>query len=118
MANDEFKRAKNNIFVKTSGIILTLLLQEEKWTVSNLSRRSGLSFLHIMNLIKMLEKSGLVATEKGKKFRLVTLTDKGTKIAEKIRELMVVAEEENLDTGSKEGKGNEKKQEEINQKVA
>ncbi|MEM3430989.1 MAG: MarR family transcriptional regulator [Candidatus Micrarchaeia archaeon] len=109
MANDKSKR-KDDLFIKTNGIILNLLLQEERVKISDICKKTGFSFLHVMNIIKKLENLGLLMTRKDKKFRYVALTEKGIKIAEKIKELINFIEEEdlvNLDSDIKRNKKEE-----------
>lgn len=86
-------KSKNNMFIKKPSEILLLLIQEQKWTVSLLSRRMNLSFLATMRILKNLEQEGYIITKKEKKFRYVSLTEKGTRVAEKIKELISVINE-------------------------
>lgn len=81
------------IFVKKSGLVLVSLLQDEKWTISKISKHLGISFLYSTKLLLELEKLGFITTKKEKKFRYVYLTEKGIKTAEKIKELMLLIQE-------------------------
>lgn len=95
---------KSDYIIKNSAKILVSLLQEEKTTVSKLSRNVGISFVYIVKIISMLEGLDFVKTEKIKKFRYVYLTDKGRVVAEKINELKRLVDEEidnNLKIGQK-----------------
>ncbi|MEM3369312.1 MAG: winged helix-turn-helix domain-containing protein [Candidatus Micrarchaeia archaeon] len=87
-----------SIFIKSPGIILATLIQEEKWTVSDLSRKTGLSFVYVMDELKRLERLGLLTTHKEKKFRYVMLTQKGIKVAESIKSLTSIIMEGNFDS--------------------
>ncbi|MEM3543449.1 MAG: MarR family transcriptional regulator [Candidatus Micrarchaeia archaeon] len=108
MTKKEIKR-KYDIFIKTNGIILNLLIQEERVKISDICKKTGFSFLHVMNIVKRLENLGLLTTKKDKKFRYVALTEKGIKIAEKIKELINFIEEDliNLDSDVRENKKTE-----------
>ncbi|MEM4133592.1 MAG: helix-turn-helix domain-containing protein [Candidatus Micrarchaeia archaeon] len=95
MRREENKR-KEDIFIKTNGIILNLLLQEERVKISDICKKTGLSLPHVINIVKRLENLGLLTTKKEKKFKYVALTENGIKIAEKIKEFINFINEEDL----------------------
>ncbi|MCX8202275.1 MAG: hypothetical protein N3G74_00485 [Candidatus Micrarchaeota archaeon] len=80
-------RLKNEYFIKKTSVILLMLLQHEKATISQLSKSSGVSFLYCANKIKEMESAGFVVSAREKKFRFVFLTEKGVRLAEKIKEV-------------------------------
>lgn len=71
------------LFLKEKQVAAITLLKahDTSWHLSKIARDSGSTYVYITKLMSILEKKGLVALEtKGKK-RIVTLTEKGLKLA-------------------------------------
>ena len=96
MAEEERKeKDKNlkNLFFRLKTIsILTLLLQEKKWYISELARESKQTYVHATKIIKILEKNNIVNISKEKKKKIVKLTEKGEKIAKMFEEIIKIVE--------------------------
>ncbi|MEM3422313.1 MAG: helix-turn-helix domain-containing protein [Candidatus Bilamarchaeaceae archaeon] len=78
-----------NEFFRIKPCKIILLLREEKEGekrkyISELARQSGSTYVHATNLIKKLERVGLVKTEKKGREKIVTLTEEGLKVANAI----------------------------------
>ena len=82
--------------------MLTLLLQENKWTLSRLKKETGLSFPYVADLAKQFEHMGVVISTKEKKARVISLTEKGEEIAVKMNEIIAtIYEEKPIETPAK-----------------
>jgi predicted transcriptional regulator len=68
--------------------ILILLLQDKKWSISELARESKQTYVYATKVIRALEKNNIVNISKEKKKKIVKLTEKGEKIAKMIDEMM------------------------------
>ncbi|MDW8033892.1 MAG: winged helix DNA-binding protein [Nitrososphaerota archaeon] len=90
------KEEEDNGLLKSDGLILVSILQGNRNTISDLSKRCRMSYLYTMTIIKKLERKGLIKTRKDNKFRFVSLTEKGAVLAEKIREIISIYKEEKL----------------------
>ena len=55
--------------------------------MERISRRTSITYSHVVRLIQKLEKLNLVKTERGGRSRFVTLTQKGLELANKFKEL-------------------------------
>ncbi len=84
------------IMHKKIAKMITVLLQENKWTLSKLSKETGLSFPYVIKKVKEFEKIGIIITTKEGKNRIIALTEKGAKIAIKINEIFANIYEENV----------------------
>jgi len=78
----------STLLLKKKPVKVVLLLREEgEWYLSELARRSGVTYVYIVYLVKEFAKYGLVkADRKGKKM-IVKLTDEGAQIASVLEEL-------------------------------
>ncbi len=69
--------------------IMTILRDtESNWHLSKIAKTSDTTYVYVTKLVYKMQNEGLVTVEvKGKK-RIVKLTEKGTKIANLVHELM------------------------------
>ncbi len=73
---------------KPCRIISILRDNESKWHLSKIAKTSDTTYVYVTKLVSKMQNEGLVIIEvKGKK-RLVRLTEKGTRIANLVHELM------------------------------
>ncbi|MFA5077156.1 MAG: hypothetical protein WC488_01895 [Candidatus Micrarchaeia archaeon] len=76
------------LFMKEKQVASFLVLKDHNssWHLSKIARQSGTTYVYVTKLMYVLEKKGLVSMEtKGKK-RVVTLTEKGLKLANLLEE--------------------------------
>ena len=79
-----------SVFVRPKPCrIMTLLRDSESsWHLSKIAKNSETTYVYVTRLMSLLSERGLVVIEpKGKK-KIVKLTDKGSKVAASISELM------------------------------
>ncbi len=72
---------------KPARILLTLKDTASTWYLSRLARTSGVSFVHLIKLVPVLEQNHLVKVEKSGKRRLIMLTNRGAEIIQILEEL-------------------------------
>jgi predicted transcriptional regulator len=75
------------------ALLLLALKSEGEWNISSLSRKSSMSYVHAIGLLKRLEELGFVLTESKGNRRLVRLTDSGSAFASALEELLAKAGE-------------------------
>jgi len=69
-------------------LLLSSLKTAGDHNISSLAKKSGMSYVHAIELMKLLESKGIVATElKGNK-RIVKLTEGGAAVASVLDELV------------------------------
>ncbi|MDD5337026.1 MAG: hypothetical protein PHS02_00920 [Candidatus ainarchaeum sp.] len=76
------------LFMREKQVAALLVLKDHSsaWHLSKIARQSGTTYVYVTKLMYILEKKGLVSMEtKGKK-RVVTLTEKGLKLANLLEE--------------------------------
>ena len=75
---DEIKQ----LLLKVKPVKILLLLREDKeWYISELARKSGVTYVYTDYVINKLEKAGLIKTDKKGRKVTVKLTEKGLHIA-------------------------------------
>jgi len=68
--------------------IMTILLDTEtSWHLSKIAKASDTTYVYVTKLMSKLQEAELVSVESKGKRRVVVLTEKGTKIANTIKEL-------------------------------
>ena len=67
---------------KQSRILIALRDASQPWYVSSLAKTTGTTYVHACNFVNACEQLGIVKSEKHGKLKVVTLTDKGIKIAD------------------------------------
>jgi len=88
VSEKEIKENKLSIIFKRKPLrILLLLLQNKKWYPSLLARESGQSYVHATKILNALEDIGLVSFDSTGKKKIITLTEKGEKLARAIEEV-------------------------------
>ncbi len=79
-----------NRFLRTKPCKMLLILkdsQDSKY-ITELAKDSGATYVHTTKLVRELEKGGIVTTKVNGKKRMVKLTEKGTKLAAALAEVM------------------------------
>jgi len=90
---EKVERNLKSLFFHIKPIsILTLLLQQKSWYISELARESKQTYVYATKIIKILEKHNLLTISKEKKKKIVKLTEKGEKIAKMIEEISKIIE--------------------------
>ncbi|MEM3390548.1 MAG: winged helix-turn-helix domain-containing protein [Nitrososphaerota archaeon] len=75
---------------QTSACRILILLLKEAYPVSEIIYKVGASQQAVYNALRKLKDAGLIQEELEKEFprrRLISLTDKGRKVAEKLEEI-------------------------------
>ena len=85
-------------FQEKSKLILLSLAKNRRKSISDVASEVRGSYAHIYNLIKILEGQDILETEKKGRTKYISLTDKGEKLAETLREFDSI-----LRTGVKPG---------------
>ncbi len=73
-----------NVFFrkKPTSLLLDLYNANGKTYASNLAKQIDCTYSHVVSILQDMEKSELVHSEKTGRLKLLTLTEKGKKIAE------------------------------------
>jgi DNA-binding MarR family transcriptional regulator len=85
-------------FQEKSKLILLSLAKKRRKSISDVASEVKGSYAHIYNLIKTLENQDIVETEKKGRTKYISLTDKGEKLAETLKDFEAI-----LNTGVKPG---------------
>ncbi len=77
-------------FIRERPAALLLLLRNstKSWHISLLSRESGLTYLHTLNVLSQLYNLGLVEYKTEGRKKIVFLTEKGKNISSILNQLM------------------------------
>lgn len=81
---------QRKIIVDEAGVLLITLLKHDRLSLNELREKSELSNQTVYNNAKRLVEMGLIQEELEKEFprrRLISLTEKGRKVAEKLEEI-------------------------------
>lgn len=84
------KKKSPKVFLRTKPVDLLLCLKninDEKYP-SMLAKKADCTYSHTVHLLQKMKKAKLVEFEKKGRLKLVTLTEKGEKIAELFKELL------------------------------
>ena len=75
-----------NVFFREKPSMMLVHLNNEKKDVyaSSLAKKIDCTYSHVVKILQEMEKSDLVRFEKTGRLKLLTLTKKGSEIAEKI----------------------------------
>ncbi len=72
---------------KPCKIMTTLKNTEQTWYLSKLAKATDTTYVYVTNLVRKLEKGGLLNIEHTGKKRIVKLTEKGLLVANAIDDL-------------------------------
>lgn len=74
----------NNILLKQkqTKIIMALRDTNQNWYISTLAKASSTTYVHACNFLSECETLGITTSERHGKIKIITLTDKGHKLAE------------------------------------
>ncbi|MEM4213931.1 MAG: winged helix-turn-helix transcriptional regulator [Candidatus Methanomethylicaceae archaeon] len=84
---------QRKIIVDEAGVLLITLLKYGKLSLLELREKSDLSNQTVYNNARRLKELGLIQEELEKEFprrRLISLTEKGRKVAEKLEEIEII----------------------------
>lgn len=70
-----------DLFMRVKNVRLFLLLRQGAYHISDLAKKTDVTYLHARDVVNMLEEAGLVKTEKKGRKRLVSLTERGEEVA-------------------------------------
>jgi DNA-binding MarR family transcriptional regulator len=75
-----------NVFFREKPAMMLVNLKNAKSTVyaSSLAKKIDCTYSHVVKILQEMEKSGLINFEKQGRLKLLTLTKKGSEIAEHI----------------------------------
>lgn len=81
-----------NVFFREKPAFMLLDLKNTKEEVyaSNLAKRVDCTYSHVVKILQQMEKAGLVNFEKHGRLKLLTLTKKGSDVAEHIEGIRMV----------------------------
>ena len=76
----------NNIILKQkqARIILVLRDASQNWYISTIAKATSTTYVHTCNFLATCEALGITTSEKHGKIKLITLTEKGYRLAELI----------------------------------
>lgn len=69
---------------KQASILLCLKDQTKDWSISELAKRTGSTYVHVCNFIMSCEDLGVVESQKHGKDKMIKLTNKGVLLASHI----------------------------------
>lgn len=64
--------------------LLTALIDEKEWHMSDLAKATGVTYIHTSNFVSRCERMGIMASEKHGRIKRIFLTEKGMGIAKAI----------------------------------
>lgn len=75
-----------NVFFREKPAMMLVNLKNAKSTVyaSSLAKKIDCTYSHVVKILQEMEKSGLINFEKQGRLKLLTLTKKGSEVAEHI----------------------------------
>ncbi|MEM4268294.1 MAG: winged helix DNA-binding protein [Candidatus Woesearchaeota archaeon] len=78
-----------NVFFREKPAMMLTQLYNTKGEVyaSNLAKQVDCTYSHVVKILQQMEKSGLVSFNKTGRLKLLTLTKKGTEVAESIEKI-------------------------------
>lgn len=73
-----------NILLKQKQVKIILALKDsaQNWYISSLAKASDTTYVHTCNFLVKCEMLGITSSEKHGKLKLITLTEKGMRLAE------------------------------------
>lgn len=76
----------NNIILKQKQVKILIALRDtsQNWYISTLAKASGTTYVHACNFLAICEKIGITSSEKHGKLKLITLTERGSRVVELI----------------------------------
>lgn len=82
-------------FIRERPIALMLALRDssKEWYISSLSRETGLTYLHTLNILAQLYNLGIIDYRVSGRKKIVVLTEKGKNIASIVSQLMSALKE-------------------------
>jgi len=102
-----FKLINNMIEIflreKPSKLMICLKDGEKKWTLTRLSKESGMSYVYVLKLMKKLKKGQLITEKKEGRNRVIKLTQIGITIASLIEQLVKSNQKHNNIVNTKTG---------------
>lgn len=86
-----------NVFFREKPAMMLVSLRNAKGAVyaSSLAKLIDCTYSHVVKILQEMEKSGLISFEKNGRLKLLTLTEKGTKIADSIEDIRLNLREAN-----------------------
>ncbi len=83
-------------FIRERPAYVLLLLRDSSrtWYISSISRETGLTYLHTMNVLTQYYNLGIIDYKKEGRKKIVVLTDKGKTISSLLGQIMDVFKEE------------------------
>ena len=75
-----------NVFFREKPASLLVTLNNSKTDIyaSNLAKQIDCTYSHVVKILQQMEEAGLIEFDKQGRLKLLTLTDKGSQIAEHI----------------------------------
>ncbi len=83
-----------NIFLNEKKALIVMYLLDGADYIRHIAERSGTMYPHALQTLKALEDRGYVDSSKNGRIRTYELTEEGEKIAQRVKELWELTEEE------------------------
>ena len=83
---------------KQAGILLCLNDQSKDWSISELAKSTGTTYVHVCNFIRDCEARGIVESQKNGKDKMIKLTEKGRLLTSHISGIYALLEQKNPET--------------------
>ena len=82
---------------KQAGILLCLNDQSKDWSISELAKSTGTTYVHVCNFIRDCESKGIVESQKHGKDKMIKLTDKGRLLTSHISGIYALLDQKNTE---------------------
>jgi predicted transcriptional regulator len=75
---------EGNLLFKVKHIKILLALRDttQSWYITTLAKASNTTYVHTCNFVGACEHLGIIGSEKHGKIKMITLTEKGAKLAD------------------------------------
>lgn len=83
---------------KQAGILLCLNDQSKDWSISELAKSTGTTYVHVCNFIRDCEIRGIVESQKHGKDKMIKLTEKGRLLTSHISGIYALLDQKNTET--------------------
>ncbi|OJI07708.1 hypothetical protein Micr_01009 [Candidatus Micrarchaeum sp.] len=82
---------------KQAGILLCLNDQSKDWSISELAKSTGTTYVHVCNFIRDCEIRGIVESQKHGKDKMIKLTEKGRLLTSHISGIYALLDQKNTE---------------------
>ena len=82
---------------KQAGILLCLNDQSKDWSIGELAKSTGTTYVHVCNFIRDCEARGIVESQKHGKDKMIKLTEKGKLLTSHISGIYALLDQKNTE---------------------